>query len=222
MCFGLNEDGSLSSFVGACHYRSHHNHRETDTKKSKIEILHLTTSSDLSENVHEKLRAHQKKDWHAAPGSVARRLARRLDGSSRPLQQISTTTDGFPRRRSRSESPPLQWQGRFSSTYLIQHHQENEKKQKPPTHTTMQNNNHQPFFFCSCLIGSRSEIRPPAAGRFSSKRFPHLTRTIKRARRNKSRPMQKKTDCLSSFFTDPMCRKSDKQTEHLLYSKRCF
>ena len=147
-------------------------------------------------------------DWHAGWMEVAA-----------PLQQISTTTDGFPRRRSRSESPPLQWQGRFSSTYLIQHHQENEKKQKPPYHAKGQP---PAIFFCSCLIGSRSEIRPPAAGRFSSKRFPHLTRTIKRARRNKSRPMQKKTDCLSSFFTDPMYRKSDKQTEHLLYSKRCF
>ena len=61
--------------MGACHFRSHHNHRGTDTKKIKIEILHLTTSSDLSENVHEKLRAHQKKKTDAAAGSVARRLA---------------------------------------------------------------------------------------------------------------------------------------------------
>ena len=114
------------------------------------------------------------------------------------------------------ESTTLAVLGRFSSTYLIQHHQENEKKQKPPPITTPP---------CKRITTShffRSEIRPPAAGRFSSKRFPHLTRTIKRARRNKSRPMQKKTDCLSSFFTDPMYRKSDKQTEHLLYSKRCF
>ena len=138
-------------------------------------------------------------DWHAGWMEVAA-----------PLQQISTTTDGFPRRRSRSESPPpLQWQGRFSSTYLIQHHQENEKKQKPPYHAKGQP---PAIFFCSCLFGSRSEIRPPAAGRLSSKRFPHLiwSNTYhQKSEKEQKPPYAEETEWLSSFFPDPIYRKQN-------------
>ena len=172
--------------------------------------MHLTTSSDLSENVHEKLRAHQKKDWHAAPGSVARRLARRLDGSSRP-----SAADLNNHRRLSSaqvalgESTTLAVLGRFSSTYLIQHHQENEKKQKPPYHAKGQP---PAIFFCSCLFGSRSEIRPPAAGRLSSKRFPHLiwSNTYhQKSEKEQKPPYAEETEWLSSFFPDPIYRKQN-------------
>ena len=145
-------------------------------------------------------------DWHAGWMEVAA-----------PLQQISTTTDGFPRRRSRSESPPPFPELIWSST--IKRMRRNKSPPTPPHTQHNARENHQPFFFCSCLIGSRSTScsRAVLLKAVSSSNTYH-----QKSDKEQKPPHAEENRLPSSFFTDPMYRKSDKQTEHLLYSKRCF